>query len=357
MRIQKGISVIICAYTNERWDCLVAGIESLHNQTLPPTEIIVVIDHNPELFERVQQHISGITVIENKASRGLAGSRNTGLTIAQGEYIAFLDDDARPSPGWLQFIYKGFEDTQVIGVGGAIFPDWMTRKAPWFPEEFLWVVGCTYLGMPVQDNHIRNLIGANMAVRWEVFDAVGDFHTEMGRIGTLPLGCEETELCIRAHQHWPDRYFLYQAEASVFHRVPDHRLRWRYFCSRCYCEGVSKAFVTRYVGAQDGLASERDYTFKALPSGVLRGLADTIFRFDLSGIARSIAIFVGLIMTIIGYLVGMVVLPFIHSSSTTTINPGSQSQQRVPSSESTYQKSAAHYSTVSSLPSKEVKGS
>lgn len=307
------ISVIICAYTEKRWNDLGAAVESVQRQTLSPKEIIVVIDHNPGLLRRVQELIPGVVVVENKEARGLRGARNSGIAVAQGQIIAFLDDDAVAIAGWLMLLTQGFTDAQVLGTGGAVTPSWVDSKPAWFPEEFYWVVGCSYRGMPLTNTTIRNPIGANMSFRREVFDGVGDFHSEIVRIGKQHAGgCEETELCIRAHQHWPQRNFLYVPQANVFHRVPKSRTRWHYFCSRCYAEGLAKAVVTQYVGAKDSLASERTYTFKALPQGILYGLTDALFHLDLSGLARSGAIIAGLLVTIAGYLVGSIFSRVTH---------------------------------------------
>jgi len=46
------VSVIICAYTEARWTDLRAAIAALRTQQVPPYEMIVVVDHNPALFER-----------------------------------------------------------------------------------------------------------------------------------------------------------------------------------------------------------------------------------------------------------------------------------------------------------------
>lgn len=299
-------SLIICAYTEERWDALVAAVASVQRQTLPATEIIVVIDHNQPLLERVRQHLPGVTAVENAEVRGLSGARNSGIAEARGEIIAFLDDDACADVNWLLSLSEGFSDPAVLGVGGAVLPLWLSEKASWLPEEFYWVVGCTYRGMPEKAAMIRNPIGANISFRREVFDAVGGFQHEIGRVGKRPLGCEETEMCIRARQYWPQRGFLYQPQAIVMHRVPGARTTWRYFCSRCYYEGISKAFVSRYVGARDGLASERTYTLQVLPKAVGRGLIDAFLRRDLSGFARAGAIVTGLVLTVAGYCAGRV---------------------------------------------------
>ena len=311
----NSISVIICAYTEDRWDDLIAAIGSVRRQSLPPNEIIIVIDHNAALLERVQEYVPGVIVVENTEARGLRGARNSGIAVAQGQVIAFLDDDAVAIPDWLMFLCEGYSDPHVLGTGGMVTPCWVNNKPAWLPEEFYWVVGCTYRGMPQTDTPIRNPIGANMSFRREVFDIVGDFHSEIRRIGPRHAGgCEETELCIRACQRWPQRVFLYHAQANVFHRVPRNRICWRYFCSRCYVEGLAKAVVAQHVGAKDSLASERTYTLRTLPQGIARGLVKALFHLDLTGFVRAGAILVGLAMTTAGYVVGSTFLRVAKSS-------------------------------------------
>lgn len=303
-----GISVVICAYTMDRWDDLVTAVEAVRAQTHAPGEVIVVIDHNRHLWLRAQREIPGVTVIENLEARGLSGARNSGIQASRGEIIAFIDEDALPASDWLAQLSLGYTDDNVLGVGGAIEPLWPDTRPGWFPEEFDWVVGCTYLGMPRSTAPVRNLIGCNMSFRREIFETIGGFRHGIGRIGKRPFGCEETELCIRARQHWPQGVLRYVPHARVFHRIPASRLAWRYFCSRCYFEGRSKAIVARLVGSTDGLASERSYTFRTLPLGVSRGLGDTLLRGDGAGLMRAGAILLGLGITIGGYLAGNIVL-------------------------------------------------
>lgn len=297
-------SVIICAYTMERWHDLVEAVNSLHQQTIQPHEIIIVIDHNTELLERVQAEIHGVTCVPNAQKQGLSGARNTAIDLAQGDILAFMDEDAAAAPDWLESLKAAFTSPTVLGVGGAIIPNWVGQEPKWFPSEFNWVVGCTYTGLPESFAPIRNLIGCNMAFRSDVFKSVGGFRTGMGRIGKVPVGCEETELCIRALQHYGNGTFMYEPTAKVYHRVPDARANFKYFRSRCYAEGLSKAQVAHFVGADDGLSSERTYTFKTLPLGVLRGLGDTLFKLDISGTGRAAAIVIGLFTTTYGYVKG-----------------------------------------------------
>jgi glucosyl-dolichyl phosphate glucuronosyltransferase len=286
-----------------------AAIESVQQQTLPPAEIIIVIDHNPSLLKRMREHVPEVVVVENAEACGLRGARNSGVALAQSQVIAFLDDDAVATQDWLKFLCEGYADPQVLGTGGAVTPSWVDNKPAWLPEEFYWVVGCSYRGMPENDAPIRNPIGANMAFRREVFDTVGDFHSQIVHLGPRHAGgCEETELCIRARQHWPQGVFLYRPQANVFHRVPGNRTCWHYFCSRCYVEGLAKAAIAQHVGAKDGLASERDYTLRTLPQGIVCGLTDALFHHELTGLARAATIVVGLAVTTAGYLVGSIFL-------------------------------------------------
>jgi hypothetical protein len=226
--------------------------------------------------------------------------------VAQGAIIVFLDDDAVPADDWLSSLIAAYDDPAVVGVGGAVEPRWQGRRQrpAWFPPEFDWVVGCTYQGMPQITAPVRNLIGCNMSFRREVFERVAVFQSGIGRVGTRPLGCEETEICIAISQRCPGTVLLYVPRARVQHRVPPERMRWAYFRARCHAEGLSKALVARAVGAGDGLASERAYTLRTLPRGVVRGLMDAARHGDLAGLARAGAIVAGLAITTLGYLKG-----------------------------------------------------
>lgn len=299
----QNISVIICAYTEKRWGQLLAAVESAQQQTLPAQEIIVVVDHNPALMEQARSTFSNVILLENRETQGLAGARNTGIAAAQGDIIAFLDDDAVAKPDWLQVLSTGYRDQAVAGVGGVLEPLWPNGRPAWFPDEFDWVVGCTYRGLPEEAAPIRNLIGANMSFRREVFNEV-KFYSGIGHNGSRPFGGSDPDFCIRVTQRWPEQIFLYEPKAHVYHHVDAKRTRWNYFCLRCYNEGLSKALLTRRVGAQKGLSSERKYTLHTLPQGALQGIKDTL-RGDISGLGRTAAIITGLFITTTGYAVGL----------------------------------------------------
>lgn len=297
---ERGVAVVVSAYSEERRALLRESVLSLRAQTRRPSEVIVVIDYNPALLEWVRAQLPDATAIPNAEAPGLAGSRNTGIRAASTEIVAFIDDDARATPDWLERLCDAYRDPRVLGAGGAILPEFEGTRPRWFPREFDWVVGCSYRGLPMQPSPVRNLIGCNMSFRRAALCQAGGFSPELGRLAGDGAGCEETEVCIRLKTQHPTAVFLYDPSARVHHRVPAKRTSVRYFVSRCHAEGVSKAHVARRCGRSPALESERAYTRHMLPTGIREGLS--AFRHgDPAGLARAGAIVLGLAATASGF--------------------------------------------------------
>ena len=298
-----SMCVVICAYTVDRWDDVLAAVASVQSQTTAAQEIVVVVDHNPELYVRLRAALPDVTVVQNQHQRGLSGGKDTGVEVTSSDVVAFLDDDAVAHPDWLGYFRDAYTDDCIVGVGGTTLPLWTSDRPQWFPKEFDWVLGCTFTGR--EPGPVRNLLGGNASFRREVFSVAGGFPSHIGRTSAQhrPLGCEETEFCIRVHQRRPDWTYLFEPRAVIWHRVGAERERFSYFRSRCFAEGLSKAAVTRSVGVADGLSVERTYTARTLTRGVARGLGDAL-RGDRAGIGRSCAISVGLLAAAAGYARG-----------------------------------------------------
>jgi Glycosyl transferase family 2 len=302
-----AVDVIICAYTPKREAFLRRAIASVVDQ-LDAEQVIVVVDHAPELFGLLADDPTlgdGVVVIENAYEQGLSGARNTGVDYATAPVVAFLDDDARAYPGWVLAIRRAHADPATVGTGGWVAPEWEDGVCPaWLPSEFWWTIGCSYRGLPMDHKSvIRNPIGASMSFSRAPLQAVGAFRSGLGRIGTTPLGCEETEAAIRVQAAAPGSKIVHLTESRVGHYVPRTRTTWSYFRDRCVAEGRSKAMVAGTAGTRDGLSSERRYVLRVLPSGVLRALGDAA-RGDVAGLERAGAIVAGLALTAGGYVVG-----------------------------------------------------
>jgi cellulose synthase/poly-beta-1,6-N-acetylglucosamine synthase-like glycosyltransferase len=289
-------SVVICAYTLDRWDDLSAAIASVRSQTRAACEIILVVDNNEALLERARREIEGVVVTPNTNMRGLCGGRVTGAGLATAPVVAFLDDDAMADERWLEELLVPYADPRVLGVGGRIEPLWRKPRPRWFPPEFNWIIGCTYRGMRVREGgEVRNMIGANMSVRADVLHGCGGFAGQMGRIGGgkgSANTCDDTEFCIRAAKKFGG-VWIYKPEASVRHVVTAERTTWKYFLHRCRMEGTSKAVLAGLAGTKDGLSSERLYVLT---------LGRSILGYAATGkIGQALAICVGLATTSIAY--------------------------------------------------------
>jgi GT2 family glycosyltransferase len=275
------VSAIVCAYTETRWDETGEALRSVAAQVTDDDQILLVVDHNPALAARFRESVefAEVEVLENAYRRGLSGARNTALDYVTGEVVAFLDDDATAEPGWLRNLLRPYTDPHVIAVGGAADPRWPERRPSTLPAsdakagELDWVVGCSYRGQPTESRSVRNIMGCNMSFRRDVFERVGGFSESIGRVGKTPLGCEETELCIRAAHEFGDGRIVFTPHAVVRHNVAADRTTWRYLLRRSWSEGVSKALVSASVGKSDALSTERSYVLRVLPRALLREIS------------------------------------------------------------------------------------
>ncbi|MBU6232976.1 MAG: glycosyltransferase family 2 protein [Acidobacteria bacterium] len=267
-----SVSVIICAYTAERWDSLVRALEGVSQQTLQPSDLILAVDHNPDLAMRIIQELKprfpALTVAQvNTGPSGIGSARNIGISHSHGDLVVFLDDDAAPRNTWLEEIVTPFTDSTVGVVAGHVTPKWMgSTKAPrWFPPEYFWVVGATWRGFGTSEADIRNPIGASMAIRRELLESVGGFDVN------IVYGNDETDLCFRIRDESPGIRTVYAPRSEVFHEVSATRQTVRYFFRRCWVEGVAKGSTSERHG-RGTLRRELDYCVRYLTTGVIGSL-------------------------------------------------------------------------------------
>ncbi len=294
--VQHSVSVVICAYTLDRWDLLVRSVASVISQEVPPTEVILCIDHNRELLERSRAAFTGqrvpVAVLENRYDGRLGSARNTAVEAARGQLIAFLDDDAAAAPDWLERLREVYaQEPTAMVVGGAPLPRYARPKPPWFPEEFLWVFGCAYEGLPVTRQPVRHVIGACMSARREALLEVGGFHSD---------NHDDMDLCHRVAHRFGPASVVYDPAVRVSHYVGTERVTWSYFWRRCH--DVNRGKVTAFTDMEDAGNIRAELLF------ALRALCVTVPRYLFSGqragIARAGVTMAGLALAATGHLRG-----------------------------------------------------
>lgn len=300
MPSRPTVTVVICAYTEDRWLLLQQAVASVEAQTFPPIEIIVCIDHNDELLRMSEERfVEGrpaaaipLTVVANKYDGHLGSARNTAVELARGEIVAFLDDDAAASVNWLDRLMVPYDDPQVAAVGGAPLPVFERGRPRWFPHEFYWVFGCAYRGLPRSRGPLAHLIGANMSARHSVLKEIGGFHSD---------NHDDMDMCHRiAHARYQ---VIYEPLATVNHAVPAVRTTWHYFWRRCYFVNRGKAEAFANMEQAAGLGAELGFVTRIVPLGVLLEGRNAL-RGDLYGLVRVAAMVAGVAFAGFGHLSG-----------------------------------------------------
>jgi len=283
-----------------RWLHLLEAVASAKAQHLKPVEIIVCIDHNPELAEMCRDawrdDTQWVRVIENHYPGRLGSARNSALEIVQGSAVAFLDDDARAPSDWLLRLAEDYEsDPRVQAIGCSPLPWFERDRPPWFPYEFDWVFGCAYRGLPTERAPIGRLIGAAMSVRVTAALAVGGFHSD---------DHDDMDLSHRLIHHYGPQSVIYDPSIHVAHFVPAQRLTMSYFGWRCFWVNRSKVLAFHDMENAGNVNADIAFVRGTLANAVPRYLFSPGQRRPLSAVA-SVA---GILLAGLGHLLGRIYL-------------------------------------------------
>jgi glycosyltransferase involved in cell wall biosynthesis len=289
------VSVVIPSYSEKRSQDLLACIASLRHQSMPPNEIVVVLDRKVESTLTFLT-LENVRVVVCK-EEGVSSARNVGVNAASGDIVAFIDDDAIAERDWLKNLLSNYDDQYVVGVGGKIIPAWEKGRPTWFARELDWVVGCSYAGMPEKKTTMRNPIGCNMSFRRNVFKTIGYFRESIGRVGTRLVGSEEAELCIRLRSEAPEAKVVYDPSAVVLHKVAAERATIIYLVKRSFYEGLSKKLMNEMNLSKPQLMSTEmeylDYMIRVSIPSRLRSICKSNIGQLLTLILSTFAVFAG----------------------------------------------------------------
>jgi glycosyltransferase involved in cell wall biosynthesis len=297
-----SVSVVICAYTEKRWEMLKNAVDSVLAQSYPVAELIVCIDHNVELAEKCRKFWGDqndaspipIIVLENKYEGRLGSARNTGVEQASGDIVAFLDDDAAADPDWLAFLMTPYQRTDVVAVGGAPLPVFETRRPEWFPPQLDWVFGCYYDGLPSELSSVDRLIGASMSARREALEAIGGFHSD---------NHDDMDMCHRLAHERSHQMILMEPKAVVYHNVGAERVTWNYLWRRCFFVNKGKVKAFRDMGAAASIDADVKFVVGAVRRSAVQCVRD-LRRGDVNGISRLAVLLAALLFAASGNVAG-----------------------------------------------------
>lgn len=116
------ISVLVINYNGERH--LAQLVAALQAQTLRDFELIFIdnasVDGSVGLMHQLcDDSALSITLLSNTENTGFAPACNQGIRAAQGEWIALLNNDAFPEPGWLEYLWNASQDNPRLGMVAA----------------------------------------------------------------------------------------------------------------------------------------------------------------------------------------------------------------------------------------------
>ena len=236
------VSVVICTYTEEMYGHFREAVESVLDGTYDDVEVVVVVDGTEAVYERALEEYGDRDQVQihcNNRNRGLLWSRNRGAELADGDVVAFMDDDAVADERWVEELVRVYKREGVTSVGGKMTPIWVAGQPTYLPEAFYWLVGVTHRGFG-EEGAVRNTFGSNISFRRAVFLELGGFDTDIGgRKGDRNLQGGETELAVRLRAE-RDGTVYYNPAAEVGHKVFDYRTEPRWLLDRAFWQGYSK---------------------------------------------------------------------------------------------------------------------
>ena len=180
------ISVIVCSYNGAA--TLGQTLAHLERLDYPCYEVVVVIDGSADASRTIaRQHEVRLIEVDNG---GLSRARNIGMRAAQGEILAYIDDDAFADPQWLKYLAWTYRTQEVVAVGGPnLVPadDPPTAQcvahSPGGPNHVL-----------LSDRVAEHIPGCNMSIRKSALEAIGGFDEQFRIAG------DDVDVCWRLQE-------------------------------------------------------------------------------------------------------------------------------------------------------------
>ncbi len=243
------VSVVVCTYN--RVSDLREVVDDLLAQTYDSYEILVVDNNSTDGTPHyVQEKIKTAPRLRYclEMQQGKSFALNTSIQEAHGDIVAFMDDDCRVPPEWLEALVAAYCETEADAVGGRIKPRWNGRPS-WLTLR-LYHLGI--LPGTFDRGNSRCAVdwipGGNMSFRRAVFDQVGGFDTDIGPVGNIKRYGEELAFCAGALRAGFE--ILYDPSVWLWHKVPRKRQSLSYVLHHAFGVGVANSLIQRPVNRE-----------------------------------------------------------------------------------------------------------
>jgi glucosyl-dolichyl phosphate glucuronosyltransferase len=250
MTAAPRVSVIIATYN--RAALLDECLAHIRSQRFAAGDEIIVVDNGSTdataaVVARHQRACTTPVRLLQQPRPGKSHAIALALGVAAGDLLVFTDDDVDVGAAWLEAIRTAMSDRAIAMVGGPVAARWDSAVAHWFRAA---VTRQPRLGAPLGlldygDQRVnlgeRTLLGANLAVRRDVFTAVGGYPTHLGKLRGTLLSGEDHELCRRVQAS--GYRAVYVPEAVVYHWVPAQRARVGYSLDWFFWSGITHAIM------------------------------------------------------------------------------------------------------------------
>lgn len=257
--VPSPVSVVLC--TRDREDQLRTALTSVI-AALGPDDEVVVVDNAPKTGA-TRKVVDGFAdprlryVLEPRP--GLSIARNTGARAANGDFLAFTDDDVVVDAGWLSGLARGFTRAPNVGCVTGLVPsaELDTDAQHFFDRKVSWSSSTTARLFDLEDHRDAGPLypysagvfgtGANFAVSRKALEAIGSFDEALGA-GALTKGGEDLDWFVRTLQH--GYAVAYEPGAIVWHR---HRRDLEALTEQLYGYGTGlTAFLVKHLMTRHG---------------------------------------------------------------------------------------------------------
>lgn len=204
-------------------------LESLTNQTKGPEEIAIVQASASNQIHKTSDESRPVVV--RQKGRSISNAANEGVSVASGDVVAFIDDDAQASPNWIETLRKPYvANHSIVGVGPV--NDFRTGR-PWFHRGVIDIFGINYMrGEKVKSSlpTLCYLTGCNMSFQVRILNEIGGFDE------FYMYSHEDADVCVRVQQ--AGHTIVFEESAIVWHHYapgPTRRhLAYNFERSRVY---------------------------------------------------------------------------------------------------------------------------